>query len=94
VLETGEQALNDSSAIKSLMTLYPFDSVTTCPACGRPTSGSTVAFSTDVKAKAGSGRFVSVQTIGDPFYPHLEKHCPHCEYGWLEEPSPELRGDQ
>jgi len=67
------------------MTLLPFDSNRVCPACGRATSGFRVKYSTDRVIEAGSGQFVSVQTNGDAPLPHLEKHCPHCDYGWLEE---------
>ena len=69
------------------MTILPFDSVKTCPACWRGTAGLgfSVAYSTKVKVPAGSGRFVSVSTRDDDDRPHLEKHCPHCGYGWLEQ---------
>lgn len=67
------------------MNLLPFDSVATCPKCGQPTRGYRVEYSTALKTLAGEGRFVPMSTYGDPLVPHLEKHCPHCGYGWLEE---------
>lgn len=66
------------------MKLLPFDSVTECPKCGRLVKGFRVKYSTNQVVDAGMGRFVSVQTGGLPLLPHLEKHCPHCDYGWLE----------
>ncbi len=69
------------------MKLRPFDFVTVCPACGQSIKGFSVTYSTDFKVPAGGGRFVSVQTRGMDFCPHLEKHCPHCEFGWLEQPA-------
>uniref|UniRef100_A0A6M3J8T3 Uncharacterized protein n=1 Tax=viral metagenome TaxID=1070528 RepID=A0A6M3J8T3_9ZZZZ len=74
------------------MKLEPFNSVKECPKCGLSTKGFSVEFSTSEKVAAGDGRFVSTNTYGSSLIPHLEKHCPHCRYGWLEEtkdaPSP------
>lgn len=67
------------------MVLVPFDSVKACPACGCDTKGFSVEYSTSIQIPAGDGRFVDASTIGDPPRPHLEKHCPHCRFGWLEE---------
>lgn len=67
------------------MDLLPFDSVTECPKCGRSTKGYRVEYSADVKVSAGEGFFVPVSTRGDAPIPHLEKRCPHCHFGWLEE---------
>lgn len=72
------------------MKLVPFSSVTECPACGNSVIGFSVEYSTDFKIPAGNGRFVSTQTLGDLLCPHLEKHCPHCEWGWLEQPAQDL----
>lgn len=47
--------------------------------------GYSVTYSTDHKVPAGNGDFVSTQTQGESLAPHLEKHCPHCNFGWLEE---------
>lgn len=66
------------------MNLLPFDSVKTCPACNQSVKGFRVEYSTDEVIPAGSGRFVSVHTVCAPQMPHLEKHCPHCDFGWLE----------
>lgn len=65
------------------MELLPFNSVTTCPACGGSTKGFSVEYSTAPKFDAGNGRFVAAPTFGT-VAPHLEKHCPHCGFGWLE----------
>jgi hypothetical protein len=64
--------------------LLPFASVVDCSKCGKPVEGFSVEYSTHQKVDAGMGRFTSVQTWGDSPVPHLEKHCPHCGYGWLE----------
>lgn len=69
------------------MNLLPFGSVAMCPACHLDVKGFSVTFSTHHVVPAGDGRFVSVQRMTDPDWPHLEKHCPHCGYGWLEEPA-------
>lgn len=73
------------------MNLLPFDSVQTCPACGQSTKGFTVKYSTEEVVAAGGGRFISIHGIGIAPIPHLEKHCPHCEYGWLEHPATEVK---
>ena len=70
------------------MVLRPFASVTKCPACGGATTACSVRFSDHEQLPAGCGRFVDVQVIGAPLVPHLEKHCPHCDFGWLEQMAP------
>lgn len=67
------------------MDLLPFGSVATCPACAQAVDGYEVKYSEDHVTPAGDGRFVSIQTYGHERCPHLEKRCPHCGYGWLEE---------
>lgn len=67
------------------MDLVLFDSLKDCPKCGLPTKGYTVEYSTAIKVPAGANRFASISAVSDPPVPHLEKHCPHCGYGWLEE---------
>ena len=72
------------------MKLLPFGSVQVCPVCGNDVRGFAVTFSTDHVITVGNGRFVSTQTHDDDLRPHLEKHCPRCEFGWLEECSGEV----
>lgn len=64
--------------------LRPFGSVNKCPKCGNST-GRSVKYSTDFKISSSNGLFVSVHTAEMSPYPHLEKHCTHCGYGWLED---------
>ena len=69
------------------MNLLPFESVTMCPACHLDLfeSAPVITFSTERVIHAHGGRFVSVHQVGDATTPHLEKHCPRCGYGWLEQ---------
>ena len=67
------------------MKLRWFNSVKMCPACGWSVSGFRVKYSSVEQLDAGDGQFVSVGTIGAAPVPHLEKHCPKCDFGWLEE---------
>ena len=66
------------------MNLLPFDSVKECPKCGLSVEGHRVKYGTFNKVEVGDGEFAIGDVYGSKPQPHLEKHCPHCRYGWLE----------
>jgi hypothetical protein len=69
------------------MKLLPFGSVTVCPKCAQSVSGHRVRFAIDPVIPGGNGDFIFIGSAFEVGMPHLRKNCPHCHFGWLEEPA-------